>query len=69
MIDVVDAIEQIAAKEISELQQIVAGPDSRLTDSVIERLQKLLDLVTEARKEQREQLKWVKKLPDEVLKP
>ncbi len=64
MTDVVDAIEQIAAREIVELQRIGEHPDARLTDEVCFRLRLLLDLVTEARKEQREQKKFVAKLPD-----
>jgi len=62
--DVVDAIEQIAAREIVELQKLREHPDARLTDEVCFRLRLLLDLVTEARKEQRDQIKFVAKLPD-----
>lgn len=64
MTDVVDAIEQIAAKEIIELQKIGEHPDARLTDEVCFRLRLLLDLVVEARKEQRDQIKFVNKMPE-----
>jgi hypothetical protein len=67
VIDVVDEIEQIATKEIAELRSLACDPDSRLTDEVIDRLQRLLELVTGARKEQREQKKFVRGLPDEEV--
>jgi hypothetical protein len=65
--DVVDAIEAMAANEIAELRKLVSLPDCRLTDDVIERLQKLLEIVTAARKEWRDQRRFVAKLPDEEL--
>lgn len=61
--DVVDDIEAIAAKEIAELRTLIDKPDARLTDEVIGRLQRLLELVTAARKEQRDQIRWLEKLP------
>lgn len=69
MTDVVDAIEQIAAREIVHLQQLGEHPEAVMTEEVIERLRVLLEIVTEARKEQREQKKFVAKLPDtEIFK-
>lgn len=63
--DVIDAIEDIAASEIAKIHRLNAeDPDAVISDSVIERLEKLQHLVTEARKEWREQKKFVAKLPD-----